>query len=105
MGVSIRAVMTEGARVFRSKRFQGVLKWLGIKHKTAPPYTPRVNGEVERFIRTLLGECSMSGPRLTSTETRRNGRPTYPSGSTVATGTGRIPAWATRRPSHGWGLV
>ncbi len=29
---------------------------LGIRHKTTPPYTPRVNGKVERFIRTLLNE-------------------------------------------------
>ncbi len=56
MGVRIRAVMTDNARVFRSRRFQRVLRWLDIKHKTTPPYTPRVNGKVERFIRTLLNE-------------------------------------------------
>ena len=40
MGVRISTVMTEGARVFRSRRFQRVLRWLGIRHKTTPPYTP-----------------------------------------------------------------
>ena len=33
-----------------------MLRQLGIRHKTTPPYTPRVNGKVERFIRTLLNE-------------------------------------------------
>ncbi|WP_456476296.1 IS481 family transposase [Oceanithermus sp.] len=56
MGVRIRAVMTDNARIFQSKRFQRVLKGLGIRHKTTPPYTPKVNGKVERFIRTLLNE-------------------------------------------------
>jgi len=51
MGVRIRAVMTDNARVFQSKKFQRVLRWLGIRHRTTPPYTPRVNGKVERFIR------------------------------------------------------
>jgi len=39
MGVRIRAVMTDNARVFQSKRFQRALRWLGIRHKTTPPYT------------------------------------------------------------------
>jgi transposase InsO family protein len=56
LGVQVRAVMTDNARVFQSKRFQRVLRRLGIRHKTTPPYTPRVNGKVERFIRTLLNE-------------------------------------------------
>jgi len=56
IGVQIRAVMTDNARIFQSKRFRRVLRWLGIRHKTMPPCTPRVNGKAERFIRTLLNE-------------------------------------------------
>ncbi len=56
LGIRVRAVMTDNARVFQSKKFQRVLRWLGIRHKTTPPYTPKVNGKVERFIRTLLNE-------------------------------------------------
>ncbi len=48
--------MTDNAKTFLSKRFQRVPRWLDIRHKTTPPYTPRVNGKVERFIRTLLNE-------------------------------------------------
>ncbi len=43
-------------KAFQSKRFQRVLLWLGILYDTTPPYTPRVSGKVERFIRTLLNE-------------------------------------------------
>ncbi|GEM90594.1 IS481 family transposase [Oceanithermus desulfurans NBRC 100063] len=56
LGIRVQAVMTDNARIFQSKRFQRVLRWLGIRHRTTPPYTPRVNGKVERFIRTLLSE-------------------------------------------------
>jgi len=54
--VRVQAVMTDNAKVFQSKRFQRALRQLGIRHKTTPPYTPRVNGKGERFIRTLLNE-------------------------------------------------
>ena len=56
MGIRVRAVMTDDAKVFKSKRFRRVLSWLGTRHMTTPPYTPRVNGKVERFIRTLLND-------------------------------------------------
>uniref|UniRef100_UPI00257FA0F0 integrase core domain-containing protein n=1 Tax=Oceanithermus sp. TaxID=2268145 RepID=UPI00257FA0F0 len=68
MGVRIRAVMTDNARAFQSKRFQRVLRWLGIRHKTTPPYTPRVNGKVERFIRTLLNEWAYAHAYRSSDE-------------------------------------
>ena len=56
LGVRIRAVMTDNAPMFRSRKFGRLLKRLGIRHRLTPPYTPRVNGKVERFIRTLLNE-------------------------------------------------
>ncbi|WP_457634252.1 IS481 family transposase [Oceanithermus desulfurans] len=68
MGVRIQAVMTNNARIFQSKRFQRVLRWLGIRHKTTPPYTPRVNGKVERFIRTLLNEWAYAHAYRSSDE-------------------------------------
>jgi len=68
MGVRIRAVMTDNARIFQSKRFQRVLRWLGIRHRTTPPYTPRVNGKVERFIRTLLNEWAYAHAYRSSDE-------------------------------------
>ena len=40
IGVRVQAVMTDNAKVFQSKRFQRVLRQLGIRHETTPP-TPR----------------------------------------------------------------
>ncbi len=68
LGVRVRAVMTDNAKAFQSKRFQRVLRWLGIRHKTTPPYTPRVNGKVERFIRTLLNEWAYAHAYQSSDE-------------------------------------
>lgn len=49
-----RAVMTDNAFVYtKSHRFAEVLTANGARHITIPPRTPRWNGKVERFIRTL----------------------------------------------------
>ncbi len=48
--------MTDNAPMFRSRKFRRLLQRLGIRHRLTPPYTPRVNGKVEQFIRTLLNE-------------------------------------------------
>lgn len=48
------AVMTDNAFAYRHSRdFQVVLGELGARHIRTPPYTPRWNGKVERFIQTL----------------------------------------------------
>ena len=62
--LTLSVVMTDHAKVFQSKRFQRALRQLGIRHRATPPYTPRVNGKVERFIRTLLNEwaCAHAYP-------------------------------------------
>jgi len=66
--------MTDNAKTFQSKCFQRALRWLGTRHKTTPPYTPKVNGKVERFIRTLLNAWGM----LIPTPAPWRGTPTYP---------------------------
>jgi transposase InsO family protein len=51
------AVMTDNAFAYtHSRRFQTLLSQIGARHITTPPYTPRWNGKVERFIRTLQDE-------------------------------------------------
>jgi len=53
----IEAVMTDNAFVYRhSSDFTTVLADLGARHILTPPYTPRWNGKVERFIQTLDSE-------------------------------------------------
>lgn len=43
LGIQVSGVMTDNARIFQSERFQRVLRWLGLKHKTTRPYTPRTS--------------------------------------------------------------
>ena len=51
------AVMTDNAFAYRrSRRFAAVLAARGARHILTPPYTPRWNGKVERFIQTLKRE-------------------------------------------------
>jgi transposase InsO family protein len=51
------AVMTDGAMVYRrSRRFRALVASTGARHIVTPPYTPRWNGKVERFIQTLQNE-------------------------------------------------
>jgi len=56
LGVSVERVMTDNGSAYRSRRFAGLLRRLGIKHVRTRPYTPRTNGKAERFIQTLLRE-------------------------------------------------
>ena len=51
------AVMTDNAFAYTHTRaFAHVLTTASARHITCPPYTPRWNGKVERFIRTLKTE-------------------------------------------------
>jgi transposase InsO family protein len=51
------AVLTDNAYVYaKSHAFAQVLASCGARHIRTPPYTPRWNGKVERFIRTLKSE-------------------------------------------------
>jgi transposase InsO family protein len=56
-GVRVEAVMTDEAKNYTvSRAFAAVLSARGIDHQTTGPYRPRINGKVERFLRTLLEE-------------------------------------------------
>ena len=49
-----QAVMTDNAFSYRHSRvFHAAMDELGARHIRTPPYTPRWNGKVERFIQTL----------------------------------------------------
>jgi transposase InsO family protein len=51
------AVLTDNAYVYtKARAFKDALAQAGARHITCPPYTPRWNGKVERFIRTLKTE-------------------------------------------------
>lgn len=55
-GVSIAAVLTDNGAAYRSRLFAQTCADRGIRHRRTRPYTPRTNGKVERFNRTLLDE-------------------------------------------------
>jgi transposase InsO family protein len=60
------AVMTDNAYSYtRSRAFAAVLRANHVRHIVTPPYTPRWNGKVERFSKTLKAEWSdaHTGPR------------------------------------------
>ena len=53
-GIGVDAVLTDNARNYTGADFQLALG--AIEHRRIRPYTPRTNGKVERFNRTLLEE-------------------------------------------------
>jgi transposase InsO family protein len=66
------AVMSDNAFIYRHSRdFQTVLTRIGARHITTPPYTPRWNGKVERFIQTLQREWAYARTWQSSSERAR----------------------------------
>jgi transposase InsO family protein len=69
---SPEAVMSDNAFAYRnSKAFKAVLAAHGARHILIPPYTPRWNGKVERFIQTLKREWAYAHSWPNSTERTR----------------------------------
>ena len=67
-----QAVMSDNAFIYRHSRdFQAVLARSGARHITTPPYTPRWNGKVERFIQTLQREWAYARTWQSSSERAR----------------------------------
>jgi len=66
------AVMSDNAFAYRrSNAFRAILKRHGARHILIPPYTPRWNGKVERFIQTLKREWAYAHSWLNSAERTR----------------------------------
>jgi transposase InsO family protein len=55
-GIRFKAVLTDNGPAYRSRAFAVACRTLGLKHRFTRPYTPRTNGNAERFIRTALQE-------------------------------------------------
>jgi transposase InsO family protein len=55
------AIMSDNAYAYtKARAFKDVLAATGARHITTPPYTPRWNGKVERFIHTLKAEWAQA---------------------------------------------
>jgi transposase InsO family protein len=48
--------MTDNGSCYKSFAFRRQCKRLGLKHFRTKPYTPKTNGNAERFIQTCLRE-------------------------------------------------
>jgi transposase InsO family protein len=67
------ALMTDNAMVYRNSRgLRELLDEHEIRHIRIPPYTPRWNGKVERFIQTLQNEWAYSRTWPNSTRRARS---------------------------------
>jgi transposase InsO family protein len=56
LGVRVRCIMTDNAKVFRSLSFVAACRRWRLRHIFTKFYTPRTNGKAERFIQTALRE-------------------------------------------------
>jgi transposase InsO family protein len=64
--------MSDNAFAYRrSNAFRKQLEALGARHILTPPYTPRWNGKVERFIQTLKREWAYAHSWPNSAERAR----------------------------------
>jgi transposase InsO family protein len=59
-GITVHAVLTDNAWAYRYRTFNTALN--GIEHRYIRPHTPRTNGKVERFHRTLADEWAYVRP-------------------------------------------
>jgi transposase InsO family protein len=67
------AVMSDNAFAYRNSRaFKAVLQAHRARHILTPPYTPRWNGKVERFIQTLKREWAYAHVWQTSADRARS---------------------------------
>jgi len=60
LGVSVKAILTDNGKCYRSKLVKATCMKLNIKQRFTRPYRPQTNGKAERFIRTALTECLRS---------------------------------------------
>jgi transposase InsO family protein len=68
---AVQAVMSDNAKCYaESHLFATTLRELGARHILIPPRTPRWNGKIERFFRTLDTEWAHS--RVWPNSTRRD---------------------------------
>lgn len=67
-GITVKRVLTDNGSCYRSKAFNRALKDTHIMHKYTRPYTPKTNGKVERFTRTLVAEWAYARPYASETD-------------------------------------
>jgi len=61
-GITIERVLSDNGSCYRSAAWGAELVAAAISHTRTKPYTPRTNGKVERYNRTLLNEWAYARP-------------------------------------------
>lgn len=67
-GVTVERIMTDNGSCYKSHVFAKACRELKIKPIRTKPYTPKTNGEAERFIQTALREWAYARAYTTSDE-------------------------------------
>jgi transposase InsO family protein len=75
LGICFRAILTDNGPAYRSRQFAHTCNTLGLKHRFTRPYTPRTNGNAERFIQTALREWAYARTYQNSEERSQELRP------------------------------
>jgi transposase InsO family protein len=70
-GVAVERVLTDNGNGYRSRAWAELCAALGVAHTRTRPYTPRTNGKVERFNRTLRDEWAWARPYRSEAERAR----------------------------------
>jgi len=70
-GITVKAVLTDNGKCYRSHDWITALVAAGIQPRWTRPYRPQTNGKVERFNRTLLDEWAYVRLYRSEAERRR----------------------------------
>jgi transposase InsO family protein len=57
-GVTVERIMTDNGNAYRSHDFRDACARASVRHLRTRPYTPRTNGKAERFLQTVMRECT-----------------------------------------------
>ena len=57
LGVTVTRVMTDNGSCYWAFAFCNACRELGLRHIRTRPYSPKTNGNAERFIQTARREC------------------------------------------------
>ncbi len=65
-GITTRRVMSDNGSGYVSRAWRTACDALGLRHLRTRAYTPRTNGQAERFVQTLLREWAYAEPYASS---------------------------------------
>jgi transposase InsO family protein len=97
-GIQTSRVLTDNGPCYVGRRFQKACHALGLKHRKTRPYTPRTNGNAERFIQTALREWAYAQTYQNSEE-RTAALISFTPSPTNTTGTDHMPVSTNNHPS------